>query len=120
VSGDQEHTPGPWFAINRGTGWEIHHFSDATRPGCWCGTADCHGKLPEGMRTDFDREADARLAAAAPDLLDACIVAHAAIMYMDPELLTQAQAPLLAAIEKATTPALSASAVPHKSEEPKK
>jgi hypothetical protein len=53
-------------------------------------------------------------------LLEACIVAHAAIMYMDDELLTQAQAPLLAAIAKATTPHASAAPVPHKSEEPKK
>jgi hypothetical protein len=99
------HTPGPWRAVNRGTGWEIHHFSDATLPGCWCGTADCHGKLPEGMRTDFDREADARLAAAAPELLEACTRALRLLVECDnAHDLDDAAYVLRAAITKASSP----------------
>jgi hypothetical protein len=102
------HTPGPWRAVNRGTGWEIHHFSDATLPGCWCGTADCHGKLPEGMRTDFDREADARLAAAAPELLAALQDVMSWIRNWSPSFTeddewSQAEVAANAAIAKATT-----------------
>lgn len=67
------HTPGPWHASDRGTGWEIHHVSEYSSAMCWDGVKGCEGPLPAGMRTDVANEADARLIAAAPDLLAALL-----------------------------------------------
>lgn len=48
------HTPGPWKVWDRGIGWEVH------APNGWA--------VNSGHRETFS-EADARLIAAAPDLL---------------------------------------------------
>ena len=57
----QTRTPGPWMAWNRGIGWEVHHSVDADGYGI---------SVNDGFRETFS-EADAKLIAAAPDLLAA-------------------------------------------------
>ena len=58
---EQTHTPGPWTAWDRGIGWEVHHSVDANGYGI---------SINDGFRETFS-EADAKLIAAAPDLLAA-------------------------------------------------
>lgn len=62
-----KHTPGPWHAWDRGIGWEVHA-GDPT--GCYDPEGDCKGPIHDQFR-DTCSEADARLMAAAPDLLEA-------------------------------------------------
>lgn len=58
---EAKHTPGPWTAWNRGIGWEVHHSVDDDGYGI---------SVNDGFRETFS-EADARLIAAAPDMLAA-------------------------------------------------
>lgn len=63
-----QHTPGPWFAEFNGTYWEVWSNGDFGRIGDACASSASrpeHGSLELG-------EANARLMAAAPDLLAAC------------------------------------------------
>lgn len=56
-------TPGPWFAWDRGVGYVI---GLQPEPGDWSNT------LPEGMRTDIGRKADADyIVACSPDQIAA-------------------------------------------------
>jgi hypothetical protein len=54
------HTPGPWTAWDRGIGWEVH---------------DPNGWPVNSEHKDTFKEADARLIAHAPELLEALRVA---------------------------------------------
>ena len=56
----ETHTPGPWTAWDRGIGWEVHHSFDPEMG---------HGNAVNDEFRDTFKEADARLIAAAPDLL---------------------------------------------------
>lgn len=67
-----KHTAGPWYPVDRGTGWEIH-WGDSAARSCWCDRPGCDGALPDGFRTDIAKEADAHLIAAAPELLAALV-----------------------------------------------
>lgn len=84
------HTPGPWVAYDRGIGWEVQHNhpSGEERP------------VNDEFRDTFT-EADAHLIAAAPELLDACKFAFAAMNSESGR--ERAKNVLVAAIAKATT-----------------
>lgn len=56
---DAGHTPGPWTAYEYAGGWWVSNLTDDSGP------MVCVGSWPD------DREANARLIAAAPDLLEA-------------------------------------------------
>lgn len=62
------HTPGPWHARDRGIGWEVH-IGAACQPTGWCDAVN------DGFRETFS-EADARLIAAAPEMLTALKIAE--------------------------------------------
>jgi len=61
--GDTKHTPGPWEAEQQGADWHVK--SEA-----WGGIVTRH--CYPTPRCDIRVEGDARLIAAAPDLLEAC------------------------------------------------
>jgi len=87
------HTPGPWRYFKEGNGTRFHV---TARP---VGTPGNH--FDDFATVDIEHEADARLIAAAPDLLAAC---EAALLFFRREALPtwqQAQAILAAAIAKA-------------------
>ncbi len=65
-------TPGPWHAWDRGIGWEVHKGEEGSENGLLTVVND-------GFRETFT-EADARLIAAAPDLL---AVAKRIVEWMD-------------------------------------
>ncbi len=79
------HTPGPWTAWDRGIGWEVH---------------DPKGWPVNSEHKDTFKEADARLIAAAPELLTASKWVVEA--YEDDWRLGEAMGALRAAIAKAT------------------
>ena|ERR1700722_1710591 len=63
-----KHTTGPWHAWDRGIGWEVHAGIGTT---CEMkNDADCRGPINGEFRETFT-EADARLIATAPELLNA-------------------------------------------------
>src|SRR5688500_2102326 len=63
-----EHTPGPWF-VERGT---IVRYDREANPSHWRSPAVCHTGMTHGMGVaGLEDEANARLIAAAPDLLAA-------------------------------------------------
>jgi len=73
-----QHTPGPWWATTGGTGWEVRTYRDGENPetspyiGEYYGASITHGIGDHTeARTRGNEEANARLIAAAPDLLEA-------------------------------------------------
>ncbi|WEA24063.1 hypothetical protein [Rhizobium binxianense] len=66
-----KHTPGPWMALEGKRGWQIHtdHAKGKAAPHInhWIANLKCES-------TPFAEEANARLIAAAPDLLEALTV----------------------------------------------
>lgn len=58
-----KHTPGPWEMINLNV---YHNYPTGQK------VADCYVKKPFGVYDAGECEANARLIAAAPDLLEAC------------------------------------------------
>jgi hypothetical protein len=89
------HTPGPWIASEAGPDSlaEIRSASSTTPVVNWQGFDDC-------FREDDEHNANARLIAAAPDLLAACKVA---LEYLAPVCISSQAIPnmLRAAIAKA-------------------
>lgn len=57
-----KHTRGPWHVYDRGIGWEVHDGAECS---------DTCDTINSEFRETFT-EADARLIAAAPELLEAC------------------------------------------------
>ena len=67
MTDNNKHTPGSWFAEWRNGCWSVWHWSVWHIEGMAC-IADAH----RGTEPDPTGEANARLIAAAPDLLEAC------------------------------------------------
>lgn len=64
-----KHTPGPWTMHPRfDDGAEVR----ALAPVAWCGVASTHGASSSQVIDAAEARANARLIAAAPDLLEAC------------------------------------------------
>ena len=64
-----EHTPGPWVVCPIQKEDLLHSRKVGTGPEGWLGVAQAHGDTQE------EADANARLIAAAPDLLEACRIA---------------------------------------------
>lgn len=88
---EHKHTPGPWVARADGpANWVIRSvdYGDIVHRNCY-----------PNPKVDTTTEADARLIAAAPDLLEACMAAR--YDTHTPEGITEANKLIKAAIEKA-------------------
>lgn len=98
------HTPGPWHINQIGEILVIRGLTQSAKAGF---TEDYYGQIA-GVRNDTpDAEANARLIAAAPELLDALRIAqhviHDQVACVDSKY-DNARSAISAAIAKATTP----------------
>lgn len=69
-----EHTPGPWKWEAQDASMTILGTAENVDEGCvlWCIRCKACQSRPDALRCGMPSEADARLIAAAPDLLEAC------------------------------------------------
>ena len=105
------HTPGPWHPrMVDSQEWHIDsHTHAASGPGRWSALAIAYGCDDEPGTGAVVAEANARLIAAAPELLDACITAQAAMVAVELSDSSRAEweaarHAVRAAIAKATQP----------------
>lgn len=93
-----QHTPGPWHAVANGGDDDDERLRIIVARDRY-GDSSAIGEVYDPDPCNGDIEANARLIAAAPELLEAC--KQAAVFFEDDEGIAQV---LLAAIAKATQP----------------
>ena len=107
-----KHTPGPWrIDVNGSEEWSVDYDGPSSTYMTICGARPqpvCFAVEPSAYGNDEEVEANARLIAAAPDLLDACLWLK---VYAEVQVRRHPDAPdtpkwqsMLDAIAKATQP----------------